>query len=149
MRYLSQRDLAWANERLGSSKLTMGRFGCTTTCLSMISDYFKGFKSPIELAHNINNYTIDGLVLWKSLRFPTMRFVDRIKGENRGAIMEALKNRDKAVILQVNDGAHWVVGVRKTMFGDDYVIVDPWDGKKKTLKATYKNVTGAALFVRA
>ncbi len=64
MRYLSQRNLLWASEHLGSSSLTMGRFGCTTTCLSMLSDYFRGYISPIQIAHNANNYTKDGLVVW-------------------------------------------------------------------------------------
>ncbi len=63
--------------------------------------------------------------------------------------MEALANKDKAVLLQVNDGAHWVVGIRKTLFGNDYVIADPWTGKKTTLKKNYRNVSGSAIFARA
>lgn len=149
MRYLSQRNIDWASEKLGMSKLTLGRFGCTTTCVSMLSDYFGAFVSPVALAHNANLYTNDGLFIWKNFKNQKMKFVRRSYGEDRGAIIQAMKGKDSAVILQVNDGQHWVVGVRPTYLGKDYVIVDPWDGRKRTLKSAYKNVTGAAFFARS
>lgn len=148
MRYLSQRDPQWAGERLGASTLTVGRWGCTTTCISMLSDYFGCYKSPVDISHNVNNYTKDGLVIWKNLQFTKMKFDRREYGENAANILDALKDPNKAVILQVNHGAHWVVGLRKTLLGSDWVILDPWDGKKKNCKAAYFNVTGAAYFSR-
>ena len=152
MKLLSQRDPSWSSDKLGESSLTLGRFGCTTTCISMLSDYFKCFKSPLELAHNAALYTKpgnpqgEGLIIWQALSLEKMKFVGRDRQEVAPTILKYMRDPDKAVILQVNNGAHWVVALRKTLLGNDYVIADPWDGKKKTLKATYRNVTGAAYF---
>ena len=67
MKILSQNDKAWCKEKLGSSQLTIGKFGCTSVCISMLSDYFKGFVSPLQIAHNAMNYRTDGLIVWKIL----------------------------------------------------------------------------------
>lgn len=147
MQYLSQRDPAWAMVRLGASNLTVGRYGCTTTCISMLSDYFKCFRRPDEIARNAANYTPDGLVNWSKLRFPSFSFSKRTYAEDKAAIIAAAKDPKQAVILQV-DGFHWVVCVGKALLRDDWVIIDPWDGKKKNLKSAYKAVTGAAFFTR-
>ena len=146
MKYLCQRDPAWCNDKLGKSSLTLGRFGCTTCCVSMVSDYFRHYISPIELAHNVNNYTKDGLIIWKNLPLKGFKFDWRDYEENPAKISVYLKDPDKAVILQVNNGAHWVVALSKVWFKDDYVILDPWTGKKTTAKGAYKNITGAAYF---
>jgi len=146
MKYLSQRDSRWSDKKLGESSLTVGRYGCTTTCISMLSDYFTCFKSPLELASNVANYTKEGLIIWSVLRFENMRFVLREYGRNDFNISHALKDPSSAVILQVDNGAHWVLAVRKSFLGNDYIIVDPWDGKKKKCLKTYNNITGAAYF---
>lgn len=111
----------------------------------MLSDYFKCFKSPIEIAHNSNNYTKNGLVLWKNITFDKMRWVRREYNYSKAAVDEALKNPNKACILQV-DGFHWVVPMRKTITGKDYLIADPWTGKKVALKSVYNNITGASFY---
>jgi hypothetical protein len=146
MQILSQRDPKWAGDKLGASSLTLGRWGCTTTCISMLSDYFKCFKSPLEIAHNVSNYTPDGLILWQNLRFDKMCFVRREYVRNDQAIQEALKNPNKSVILQVNNKAHWVVALRKSFGGNDYLVADPWDGTKCWVIEKYHNITGAAYF---
>lgn len=146
MMYLSQRDPAWAKDRLGSSTLTIGRYGCTTTCISMLSDWFGCYRSPVSIAHDASNYTPDGLVVWKRLRFDRMAFDRRAYGRDDWEIRKSLKDKDRAVILEV-DRSHWVVGVRPELFGNHYVIIDPWDGKRKTTRA-YGSITGAAHFAR-
>lgn len=147
MQFLSQNDARWAADRLGASPLLVGRYGCTTTAISMLSDYFGCYKSPLELAHNAANYTKDGLVIWQNLRFERMRFVRREYGRNDEEIKRALKYPHTAVILQVNDGAHWVVAYStRVVRPGDYIIIDPWDGKKKSLLSAYRNITGAAYF---
>jgi len=77
-----------------------------------------------------------------------MQFVDREYGRNDINILAALKDPNQAVILEVDNASHWCVGVRKTLFGNDYVVVDPWTGKQATACGTYKNITGAAYFKR-
>ena len=148
MSYFSQRDPRWAKEKLGESQLTVGRFGCTTTALSMLSSYFGCLRLPSELAHDVHNYTKGGLVIWQNLTFDKMKFAGREYQRNDEKIREYLKDSDKAVIFEVNDHSHWVVGVKPTLVGNDYVIVDPWDGLKKTLKKSYRNITGVAYFER-
>lgn len=114
----------------------------------MASDYFGCYKSPADIAAVKKNYTKDGLILWQNLKFAHMKFAGRYYGESSTIIDEALKSPNKAVILQVDNGAHWVIALRKTLFGNDYVILDPWDGKKKDAKKAYKNITGFSVFVR-
>jgi hypothetical protein len=146
MIYLSQRDPAWAEDKLGVSTLTVGRYGCTTTCISMLSDYFGSYKTPKELAHNAYNYTPTGLVLWTHLAFDKMKFVWREYFEDTKRIDAAIKDPKQAVILQVNHGQHWVVALRKTWYGNDYLVLDPWDGSKCFAKKKYHNISGAAFF---
>lgn len=147
MKYLSQRDPLWSLVKLGASSLTVGRYGCTTTCISMLSDYFGCYRNPGDLAKNAANYTPDGLVNWSKLKFQFFSFKERVFGEQKPRILAAMKDPAQAVILQV-DGFHWVVGISKALLRDDWVIIDPWDGKKKNLKSSYKAVTGAAFFSR-
>lgn len=148
MIYLSQRDLKWAKEKLGQSNLTIGRWGCTTTCVSMVSDYFGCYRSPIDLAHDAANYTNDGLILWWKLHFLKMKFSSRERLRNDASIQESLKNPNGAVILEVNDGQHWVVALRRAYVGNDYLVLDPWTGKKCWVIKTYRNITGSAHFKR-
>lgn len=146
MKHLSQYDPAWGAVKLGQSTLTMAKFGCTTTCMSMLTDYFEGYVSPPEIAHNAANYTPDGLVVWEKLKFPTMKFDSRERKLDKAKVALYLKDPNKAVILNVNNGAHWVVGLKKTLFGDSYVVLDPWGGVKVDANKKYRNVVGAAYF---
>ena len=146
MKYFSQRDPRWSGQKIGESSLMIGRWGCCLTSISMISTYFDCPKLPSEIAADVHNFTKDGLVIWKNLTFSKMKFVMRDYGRNDEKIREYLKESGKAVIFEVDNKSHWVVGVKPTLFGNDYVIVDPWDGQKKTLKASYKNITGATYF---
>ena len=149
MKILSQRDLKWAALKLGQSPLTVGRYGCTTTCISMLSDYFGSYKDPGELATKVLKYTNEGLILWSSVdAIPHMKFEKRLYGRNDDEIMNALKDPNKAIILQVNNGAHWVVALRKTILGKSYTVADPWSGDKCDVIKRYKNITGAAVFIR-
>lgn len=154
MIYLSQRDLLWGMVKLGASSLTMAKFGCTTCCLSMISDYFGCYVPPTTISANVNNYTKDGLILWNNLRFGKMNFVNRVRypqpifRANVSTIKRAMKDRDLAVMLEVNNGAHWIVALRPAFIGSDILCLDPWTGAKCWAIKEYKNITGAAFFKR-
>lgn len=153
MKLLSQRDPQWAGDKLGASTLTIGRWGCTTTSISMLSDYFGCYRSPQEIAHDAHNYTADGLVLWKNIKFTGMRFVKRVYGNTDSLmpeIIEALKDPDRGVVLQVNDGAHWVAAYSTKMFSSDLAVADPWELPCKVLPVLkrYKNIVGAAYYER-
>lgn len=147
MIHLSQRDLRWAHVKMAPSNLTLGRFGCTTTALSMLSDYFGCFVDPKRMVDNNVKYTAEGLIIWQSINFPNFKFEKRLFGWQMAEIDKSLKDPNKAVILQVNNGAHWVVATCRIPGTKHYFIVDPWTGKMSTTLA-YKNITGSAHFVR-
>ena len=148
MLIISQRNPLWSSRRLGASQLTCGKFGCTTTSCSMLSSYFGCYRSPLELASDANNYTKEGLILWTHLNFDKMKFSWRGYARDDSKIQEAIKNPNKAVMLQVNDGAHWVVALSKTWFGNSYTVADPWDATKCDVIKKYNNITGFAIFER-
>ena len=146
MRIISQQNPLWSKNKLGASSLTIGRFGCTTCGLSMLSDYFGCYKDPVQI-QQFQKYTPDGLVLWNTLNLPKMAFEIRRYGANHAAIQASLKHPDKAVLLEVNH-SHWVVALGKVPLVDAYFIADPWSGSKTTTYK-YKNaISGSAHFVR-
>lgn len=144
MKILCQRDPQWSQSLLGASSLTIGRYGCTTTCLSMLTDYFGKYQSPPEIAGRKEFYAKEGLILWNKLNLGDMQFISRGYGNNKLAIDAAIKNPSLAVILEVNH-SHWVVAIGKTIFGQTR-IADPWFGDKATLARYQNNVTGYSIF---
>lgn len=128
----------------------MARWGCTTCGISMLSDYFGDYHTPLTLAKDPHHYTASGLVLWQNFKFETFKFVWRDYKEDTTRILDALKDPKKAVMFQVDNGKHWVVGIRPANWVErfahkgDYVIADPWTGKKVWAKQVWHNITGAA-----
>lgn len=143
MKILSQRDPQWSAHKIGSSTLTIGRYGCTLTCLSMLTDYFQHFGTPAQIAEHKDWFTKDGLVKWDKLNLKAMTFEKRLYGRNDAEIEKSLKDPNKAVILQV-ENYHWVVCLGKDVFGR-YRIADPWFGDKASINR-YKIITGSAHF---
>lgn len=143
---LSQRDIRWAGERMGNSNVTVGRYGCLITSLSMLSDYFKPFHAPNYMAHNLG-FTKDGLLIWGSMsKELSFKLYQRFNGYGwlaESMCKQALKDKDQAVVLQVQ-GYHWVVAIRKNLF-KGYTIADPWTGKVTTTKDYQHKITGGAI----
>ncbi len=148
MIHLSQSDARWKDVTLGQLPFTIGKYGCTTTAISMLSDYFQCFQPPDAIAKTEVQYTIDGLILWRTLTLAHMAFDVRICARDDQSIMRSLKDPNGACILNVNNGAHWVVAIGKVPFFNDYFIVDPWDARIKRACASYKNIVGSAHFIR-
>lgn len=147
MQVLSQRDPRWANEKLGTSYVTVGRYGCTITCLSMLSDFFGRFKTPRYLAKYLK-YTKDGLIIWGSMpAVLPFKLEKRLYRRDDAEIKKSLKDPKKAVILQV-DNYHWVVCLGTYRFAPwIYRCADPWTGKKQVLLrplGLYSKITGSA-----
>lgn len=142
---LSQRDIRWSSIKMLPSTLTLGRYGCTTTAICMLSDYFKCFTLPsVAASHNIK-YNSEGKILWNTIDFATFKFTQRVYAFDPVRIEDSLKDPDKAVILEVWNMSHWVALVRRSLFGG-YVVADPWTGKLITIKKS--EVTGSAHFIR-
>lgn len=155
-----QRDPRWAKNFLGNSNLTIGRYGCTTTSICNGLRYFGAIITPAQLAMNPSNYTREGypdgagLIIWDQLTIPGgFHCIKRIGNRwapkrDDAAIQKSLKDPNEFVILQVDNGQHWVLALGKTLFGNDYRIEDPWFGDKRTAIGTYRNITGSAHFRR-
>lgn len=144
MKILSQRRPLWAEKRIGNSKLTIGRYGCTITCLSMLTSIFGDFVLPDEIADHKEWFTHGGLVVWGALKLPHIAFEKRLCDKYVKEIEESLKSPEKAVILEIWSKSHWVVGIRKTIWGN-YAVADPWQGKIITIAPS--DITGSAHFV--
>lgn len=145
MQILSQRDKRWANERLNGTYMTVGRWGCTITCLSMLSDHFGDFKTPRYLAKRLR-YTKGGKVYWHSLvNHLPFKFEKRLYKKDDAEIKKSLEDPKRAVILEV-DHSHWVVCMYRYKFAPHwYRFIDPWFGKKVAQPFSgYKKITGSA-----
>lgn len=151
MLHLSQRDARWATKTIGKTNLTLGRWGCTITCISMLSSFFGCYKSPDVIAKTPGLFTTDGLILWggiEKLFGGKLKHVVRIgmRGKprlDRKRIDDSLlKSPKTAVILEVANYSHWVVCVGK--YGNDYYVIDPFDGKKKLALRSFGNITGSS-----
>jgi hypothetical protein len=87
--------------------------------------------------------------MWEALGFTHMKFQKRIRGQRIDAAIQAsLKAPNYAVLLEVDNGSHWVVALRKTLFGNSYVVADPFYGDKCDVIRRYGNITGSAHFMR-
>lgn len=146
MKNLSQRDARWATKLLGPSKCTCYQFGCTTTAISMFSDWYGEHKDPGVLARSLT-YTRDGLIIWQSIGkiFKTLTFKWRFYSHDKKLITDALSSKNDTVLLNVDRGKHWVSAIYHIPFVG-YMTVDPWIGAKRTYR--YSEVSGGALLTR-
>lgn len=142
MKILSQRDPKWSNVKLGDSIATIGRYGCTTTDISMSLDFFDMYRTPAELARTLD-YTKEGLILWDSLRKVGLSLVKRGYTRNSDDISRAIKDPKTVCILQVQ-GNHWVLATGMRIFGG-YNITDPWYGDISTTGRYKEQITGFAV----
>lgn len=90
-----------------------------------------------------------GLINWRAIKIPHLKFVRREYGRNDTNIIKAIKDSPNTfVILQVKTKTipqHWVwaIGVN----GPSYWIADPLHGDKADLFSRYgHSITGAAYF---
>lgn len=142
---LNQFDKRWAKVKMTPSNLTLGRFGCLVASLCMLSDYFNCFVIPPQAIDNQVKLTKDGYLIWEKLNFEKFKFEKRIRYYDPVTIADSLKDPNKAVCLNINNGGHWVVGIRKDLFGN-YVVADPLGGIKRTIKA--KEVVGSGHVIK-
>lgn len=138
MKILSQKNPTWANVKLGNSNSTIANYGCTITCLSMLSDWYGDWKSPDWIAKNLS-FNNNGEIFWTSIngKMP-FDFVYRYYKQDDKKIKEILDSKDNACLLRINyisrgkSFVHWVVAL---LYGKEgYRIADPLDGTTKWLK---------------
>lgn len=141
----SQRDPRWATRLIRGSNVTIGRYGCTITCIADLSTYFGDNLTP-QNVNDICKFTPSGLVYWASCKFGHFVFDRRAYGRNDGEIIAALKDPKRAVILQVAAASHWVVATGWQPETKDYKIADPWLGDHSNMGRYNHDITGAAYF---
>jgi hypothetical protein len=132
---------------MGASKLTLGGYGCTTCCVSMVSAWYGEYVSPDKLAKSKALYTTAGLIIWQALGFLKFKFSERFYSFRKDKIDEALASSSKTVILQVNND-HWVWAIGKWLPVLGYRIIDPWTGSVCYSNRYRNNITGGAIFDR-
>jgi len=147
MKLVWQRDPKWRNKRIGQSNLTIGNYGCTISCLSMFSDWYKGYKDPSWMSENLK-FTQDGKLLWQSITQSSlpMKFVYRYYKRDDKKILEILKSKDGVCLIEVNRN-HWValVGYSR-IYG--FKVNDPYYNDTIYLNRRYKLITGFAEITR-
>lgn len=160
----SQNDLRWKSHKLGHGQRTMGEFGCLLSCMAMMLTGFGEDYTPLSLNNVLLNrqgqqgfdasnvyflapaYLIDHVKFydnWKPLPETGATFakhdphlLSRIDQEIAAG---------QAVILQVDTDPtdpytfgseqHWVFALAKQ--GNDYLVLDPTDGRPVSLLARY------------
>jgi len=133
-------------KKIGKTNSYVKDFGCTITCISMLSDWYGKYRNPAWMAKNLR-YVRD-LLIWKSVTEKlNFEFVWRFYKYEENRILKALKGKKTACVLQIK-GRHWVVGVRKSIYPWSrwFKTVDPWTGRYKWY---HKNdITGGATFIK-
>lgn len=159
----SQRDSRWSGIRIGNTRLSIGDWGCTLTDVCTLLSWNGVTITPAQMAKMPGLFTSTGLIIWSQLERLTkgaIKFQKRIGGRTPSgrrvftrddkAIKDSiLKSPKTVVIIEVNNGRHWVAGLGVTPDGRDYWVGDPIDGKRKQLFKTYPNITGSAHLILA
>lgn len=148
----SQQAPQWKDEKLGFSKLSIGKAGCAVTCLAMLLSGYSYVETPSSLNRKLRqvNGFYDAAVVWSAINYlqPAVRWKDIILCRDSeaplSAINEALASGN-VVLAEVDSSpapglqTHWVVIYGRK--GDDYLILDPWpypsDAEEVTLLERY------------
>ena len=134
---LSQQDPRWKDKHLGNDNLSIGRFGCLLTSITMVVDGFGASETPDTLNDKMKAASgfIGALIIPAVLPsvVPGVRFIKHIPCEGQPAPMgeiDASLAAGKPVIVEVDYSPakglqnHWIVLYDKK--GNDYLIQDPW-----------------------
>ncbi len=128
-----QTDSRWNWVVLGSSGQTLGRIGCTTTCLAMTESYRTGSTiTPKTMASRLS-YNSGGSLYWPS------NYVTSISSSGYLAKIKSLLNSGKPVIVgfkKTSGTMHWVVVTGYVNSGTsaaDFIINDPGSNTRTTL----------------
>jgi len=147
MQRLSQRNPIWAAHKIGKTKFTIGKLGCTITSICMIhSKFYRNYIKPHEAAGEWK-FDSRGRIFWTSSDFTGMTFRWRGYANDKEVISEYANDPKKGVIVEVGY-KHWIAVGPKSILGLQRYY-DSWDGTwfyKGGLKKKYGRITGYALF---
>jgi hypothetical protein len=139
---LSQRDPRWKDVPLGfpDEGQTLGEFGCTLTCLTMMANGFGFQETPATLNDKLRALGpgqgfIETLVVWQGVQqalngLSLSRLVECRSVAAPMAEIDAWLDAGKPVIVELDMSPspglqnHWVLIYAR--HGGDYLIHDPW-----------------------
>jgi hypothetical protein len=134
-----QRDPQWSNERMGSSKETLGAVGCTVCSVSMAANALGEHTTPKELNAALSKtggYTNDGRVVWSKIAEVFGSRVEvAISDRPSHADMDRALQRGEHPIVKIflyGIIQHWVVVVGKE--GTEYLVRDPLENNAEPLR---------------
>lgn len=160
---LSQRDPRWANDKMGNSTCTVGRFGCLITSITMALRWFGKDVDVKELNNWLSNeggyVSGTGNLYWGAIpqlfqdvymhtaincvSIPApLDKIDALLAQGIPAIVEVDFHPATAPVDQ-----HWVLVIGKD--GDDYIINDPWYGDTASFKERYGSPSRYIFWIRA
>ncbi len=139
--YYAQRDNRWKNDKLGTSSVTVGDFGCAITAIAMMDSAFDP-KDPWN-PRQVNNYFTQkggyankNLVIWSMIErlLPNSDYLGADWTPNSDAPVGKIRTHLDSgglALLQVGFGGdaakmHFVLAVGYE--GDDIIFMDPWYG---------------------
>ena len=138
---LSQRDLRWSRQQLGTSNTTIGSHGCTITCIAMLVGTTPDVVNK-ELKR-IGGFANGNLVIWSKVptAFPQLTFVKRVNSYNNSDVLANLPCLVEVDFdgSPVTFGNHWVV------FIGNKRLLDPWVGQERAT-SVYPILKGYAVF---
>lgn len=150
--WYSQLDPRWSTQTLGNGRATIGSWGCLMTCMAMALTSFGTTITPPELNQRAKaNGTFDGSAInfGAPAAIGGLRYKGNVRSWPDREVLHApwtgedpIERIDKAlaagniVVAQVdtkpnngffnsNNEQHWVVIVKRTPDGSDYLIIDP------------------------
>lgn len=160
---LSQRDPRWANDRMGNSSCTIGRFGCLITSITMALRWFGKDIEVKELNRwlSANGGYVNGTgnLYWGAIPklYPDIYMHTAINCASIPAPLDkidALLVKNIPVIVEVDFNPstvpidqHWVLIIGKQ--GDDYIVNDPWYGDTGSFKQRYGSPSRYIFWIRA
>lgn len=145
MTIYSQNDPRWKGLKIGKSDSTLGRYGCTISCLGMLVNL-----NPLEtndLLTKAESFNGD-LIVWSrvELALPQLKFVKRGKTTDFQTIDDYVAEYGGCLVEVDFDGVidtpadfHWVV------YRPEGKLWDPWTGQEFP-RSKYKIVKGYSLF---
>lgn len=148
MNYYSQNNPLWKNDKLGSSNLICGSYGCTTSCICTLASWFGEKITPKVLSGTTYCYTKGGLILWQQLEnlFTKIKFHYRYYSFNEKIVDDALINPDTVILFNINNGKHWVSGLAKSKTG--YKVSDPYPYPSKTRIIKSSEIVGSTILIK-
>lgn len=146
MKLVNQGDPKWAGVKIGESNSTIRDYGCTISCLSMLSDWYGHYLDPEYMAKNLV-FNKNGEIVWSSItnnpHLP-MEFVWRYYNYDEIHLLPSLNSKTQSVMLRINlvikgkTYVHWVVAIKKV--GSLYYVADPLGGYRHWI--TRGSITG-------